>query len=109
MTLIQESDQDKNSSPTLSFWRWNMPASYEIGQKVLIKPVIEQGVSLRESATLPYAGKAGTISNYYWIAPPDGQVLYLYTVRIGDSNKEIVLYEDEISSASKATQKTRDR
>jgi hypothetical protein len=84
-----------------------MSASYEIGQEVLIKPVVQQGPSLRESTTLPYAGKTGMISNYYWIAPPDGQVFYLYTVRVGDSNREIVLYEDEITSTSKANRSVR--
>lgn len=84
-----------------------MPASYEIGQTVIIKPIIEQSLSLRENAILPYSGKTGTISNYHWIAPPAGEVFYLYTVRVSNSNKEIVLYEDEITSISKTTHKVR--
>ena len=84
-----------------------MPAAYEIGQEVIIKPVNEQGVSLREAAILPYAGQTGTISNYHWIAPPTGEVFYLYTMRVGNSNKEIVLYEDEITYVSKTKSKSR--
>ena len=83
-----------------------MPAAYEIGQEVIIKPVSEQSLSLREAAMLPYAGQTGTISNYYWIAPPTSGVFYLYTVRVGNSNKEIVLYEDEITLVAKAKSKS---
>jgi hypothetical protein len=84
----------------------NVPASYEIGQEVIIKPVSEQSLSLRDTSILPYAGQTGTISNYHWIAPPTGAVFYLYTVRIGNSNREIVLYEDEITHVSKMTPKS---
>ncbi|MFC2059909.1 hypothetical protein ACFLTZ_02290 [Chloroflexota bacterium] len=82
-----------------------MPTAYEIGQEVIIKPVDEQSVSLREAAILSYAGQTATISNYHWIAPPTRGVFYLYTVRVGNSNKEIVLYEDEITYASKTKSK----
>lgn len=83
-----------------------MPALYEIGQEVIIKPVSEQSLSLRDSSILPYAGKTGTVSNYYWIAPPAGTVFYLYTVRVNNSKKEIVLYEDEITPVSKTIPKS---
>ncbi len=82
-----------------------MPAAYEIGQEVIIEPVSEQNLSIREGAIRPYAGQTGTISNYYWIDPPTGEVFYLYTVRVGNSNKEIVLYEDEIKHVSKTKSK----
>ena len=72
-----------------------MSASYEVGQQVFIKPVTQQGSSLRDSTALAYAGKTGVVSDYYWMTPPSGEVFYLYTVRV--DNKEIVLYEDEIS------------
>ncbi|MFC2044736.1 hypothetical protein ACFLT8_06065 [Chloroflexota bacterium] len=78
-----------------------MPAAFKIGQEIIIKPVSEQSYSLREATILPYTGKTGTITNYYWMAPPAGQVFYLYTVRFGSSNKEIVLYEDEMTSVLK--------
>ena len=84
-----------------------MVATYEIGQEVIIKPVNEQSLSLREAALLPYAGQTGTISNYHWIAPPTREVFYLYTMRVGKSNKEIVLYEDEITDVSKTKSKSR--
>jgi len=73
-----------------------MPAEYEIGQKVTITPVSKQSLSTRDSDLHQHAGLTGEIINYYWIRPPTGEVFYLYTVRIGTSNKEIVLHEDEI-------------
>lgn len=81
-----------------------MPASYEIGQEVIIKPVSQHSLSLRDASMLPYTGQTGTISNYYSMAPPSGEVFYLYTVRVG--NKEIVVYEDEITHVSKTTPKS---
>ena len=73
-----------------------MSAEYEIGQKVAITPVGEQSFSPRGSDLREYGGLTGEITDYYWIRPPAGEVFYLYTVRIGDSNKEVVLYEDEL-------------
>ena len=73
-----------------------MPAEYEIGQKVTIKPVSEKSLSPRDSDLRQYASLTGEITNYYWMRPPTGEVFYLYTVRISTSNKEIVLYGDEI-------------
>jgi len=78
-----------------------MPAIYEIGQEIMIKPVGKQSLSLRDDALLPYAGQTCTISDYRWIAPPTGGMFYLYTLRVGSSNKEIVLFEDEITQVSK--------
>ena len=74
-----------------------MVTKYEIGQKVLVKPVSEQDVSLRAAALQPYAGQTGEITDYHWIYPPNGNLFYLYTIRIGEGGKEIVLYEDEIN------------
>ena len=73
-----------------------MPAAYEIGEEILIKPVSEQGLSLRESTLTHYTGQIGKIINYHWIIPPTGEVFYLYTVQVDNGNKELVLYEDEI-------------
>ena len=56
-----------------------MPAKYEIGQKIAIKPVSEQSVSLRDAALQKYSGQTGEITDYYWIRPPTGQIFYLYT------------------------------
>ena len=74
-----------------------MTAKYEIGQKVTITPVREQGASTRNSDVHEYAGLTGEITNYYWLRPPAGEAFYLYTVRISTINKDIVLYEDEIA------------
>ncbi|MFC2020603.1 hypothetical protein ACFLU1_02245 [Chloroflexota bacterium] len=73
-----------------------MAAKYKIEEKVAIKPVGEQSLSIRDSILRKSAGLTGKITDYYWISPPSGEVFYLYTVRIGSSNKDIVLYEDEI-------------
>ncbi len=80
-----------------------MPTKYEIGQRIVIKPVSEQDLSVRESAIRPYVGQTGEISDYHWIEPPTGQVFYLYTVRVGTGDKEIILYEDEIEPVMKAS------
>ncbi len=77
----------------------HMSAKYEIGQKVVIKPVNEQSLSTRDSELCQYASLTGEITNYHWIRPPTSEVFYLYTVQIGTSNREIVLYEDEIEHA----------
>ena len=74
----------------------SMSVKYGIGQKIAIKPVTEQSLSTRDSILRKSAGVTGEITDYYWISPPTGEVFYLYTVRIGSSNKDIVLYEDEI-------------
>ena len=76
-----------------------MPAAYEIGQKVKIKSVSDQDLSVRAAAVQPYVGQTGVIIDYHWIEPPTGKVFYLYTVRVGERDKEIVLYEDEITQA----------
>ena len=85
----------------------HMSAEYEIGQKVVIKPVSEQSLSTRDSDVYKYAGLTGEIINYYWLRPPAGEVFYLYTVRIDSSNKEIVLYEDEIEIVRSAKSRRR--
>ncbi len=73
-----------------------MASKYEIGQKVIIRPVSDQPLSLRESDIESYAGQIGEVSNYYWISPRIGKVFYIYTVRLGTDYKEVTLYEDEM-------------
>jgi transglutaminase-like putative cysteine protease len=74
-----------------------MGPKYEVGQKVIIRPVKGQPLSLRESDIERYAGKIGEISNYYWVSPRTTEVFYIYTVRIEtDFEREVVLYEDEL-------------
>ena len=73
-----------------------MNAKYNIGQKVIVRPVSERGVSSRESDILSYAGQTGEVANYYWINPRASEVFYIYTIRLGPERKPVVLYEDEL-------------
>jgi len=75
-----------------------MSPKYEIGQKVIVRPVNEQPSSKRGDDIESCAGQIGEVSNYYWISPRTGQVFYIYTVRVGADYKEVVLYEDEIEA-----------
>lgn len=69
---------------------------YTKGQKVVIKPVDENGLTQRESSVNEYAGQVGEVANYYWISPRNEQIFYIYKVKAGKSSKEIVVYEDEL-------------
>ena len=71
---------------------------YVKGQKVVIQPVSEKGLTQREYDIYTFAGQVGEISNYYWISPRTGQIFYIYNVRVGKDRKEIVAYEDELQS-----------
>jgi hypothetical protein len=72
---------------------------YAKGQKVIIKPISEKGVTQREVNVNEYAGRVGEISNYYWISPRTGQIFFIYNVRVGKDRKEIAVYEDELEPA----------
>ncbi len=69
---------------------------YIKGQKVIIQPAGEQGMTQRENDINQYAGQVGEVSNFYWMEPPSGQVFYIYNVSVGANRKEIAVYEDEI-------------
>ena len=73
-----------------------MDAKYEVGQKVIIKPVGGQPVSKRENDIDTYAGQVGEVSDYYWISPRTGQIFYIYNVRVSSNRKDVVVYEDEL-------------
>ena len=75
-----------------------MEPKYNIGQKVIVKPVKNQSQSARDSDIGHYAGQRGTVANYYWISPDRSRVFYIYTVQFGTGQKEIVLHEDEIEA-----------
>ncbi|MBI3041017.1 MAG: hypothetical protein HYY80_05155 [Chloroflexi bacterium] len=75
-----------------------MEAKYQIGQKVVIKQFKAKSPSARDSAIGQYAGQSGTVTDYYWLSPTRGEVFYIYTVKIGSAQKEIVLHEDEIKA-----------
>ena len=74
-----------------------MAPRFNKGQKVIIKPVSNQQLSARDTDLEQYTGQIGEIRDYYWISLSQGaNVLYLYSVRIGADQKEIVLHEDEL-------------
>ena len=75
-----------------------MKPKYKLGQKVIIKPVKNQSLSARGSDIGQYADQSGIVADYYWIRPSAGEVFFVYTEKIGDSEKEIVLYEDEMKA-----------
>jgi hypothetical protein len=75
-----------------------MNPKYEIGQKVIVKPVNEQSSTRRECDIESYTGQTGEVSNYYWISPRTGQVFYIYTIRMDTDYKEVVLHEDELEA-----------
>jgi len=79
-----------------------MAPKYKIGQKVTVA-VRKQRLSARDSGLEQYAGQTGEVANYHWVSPPMGEVFYVYTVRIGTSNKEVVLHEDEIELMHRKT------
>jgi hypothetical protein len=75
-----------------------MAAKFEIGRKVRIKPADSGKISLRDCAIDEYAGQVGEIIDYYWLNTRNGEVIYIYTVRVGSGLKEIALHDDEIEA-----------
>ena len=75
-----------------------MSAKYKIGQKIIIMPVKNQLLAPRDCDIEAYAGKYGKVTDYYWISTGRGEVFYIYTVRMDDYDKDIVLHEDEIQA-----------
>ncbi len=75
-----------------------MESKYKIGQRVIAKLVKSQALSARDSGVEQYAGQSGIVTDYYWIRPSAGQVFFIYTIKMGESQEEIVLYEDEIQA-----------
>ena len=75
-----------------------MEPKYNIGQRVIAKPVQSQTLSARDSGIEQYAGQSGIVTNYYWIRPNMGGVFFIYTGKMGDGQEEIVLYVDELEA-----------
>ncbi len=73
-----------------------MSPKYEVGQKVIIRPVKEKSLSQREGDIDSYAGQIGEVADYYWVSPRTGKVFYIYTIKAGKDFKELVLHEDEM-------------
>jgi len=76
-----------------------MKPKYKVGQKVVIKPIEDPSKSGRDSGLGRLVGQEGTVAKYYWIRPNTGKIFYIYTVRFGEKQKEIVLHEDEMEAA----------
>ena len=74
-----------------------MASRYKKGQKVTIVPSKDQPASPRDADIEPYIGQSGKIVDYYWVCPGT-EVFYIYTVRIVNSKKEVVVHEDEIEA-----------
>jgi len=75
-----------------------MESRYKIGERVIARPVKGQALSARGSAVERYAGQSGIVADYYWIRPNAGEVFVIYTVKMGEGQEEIVLYEDEMEA-----------
>lgn len=76
-----------------------MAPRYNRGQRVVVMPVRNDSLSTRDSVIEAYVGKDGLITDYYWINSPTGrQNIYVYTVKIKEDNREIVVHEDEIKN-----------
>jgi len=69
---------------------------YKIGQKVTVRKLKSNSSALRDSEISQHANKTGIVTNHYSICPNWGKVFYIYTVQIGQSQKDIALHEDEI-------------
>lgn len=65
------------------------------GQKVTIKPITE-GASPRDATLESYAGRSGTIIDYYYL-DMDKKEFYVYMVKTGERENNIVVHEDELT------------
>jgi hypothetical protein len=75
-----------------------MKPKYKIGQRVVAKLDKSQALSARSSGIERYVGQSGIVTDFYWIRPDAGEVFFIYTVKMGESQEEIVLYEDEMTA-----------
>ena len=75
-----------------------MEAKYKIGQRVIAKLDKSQVLSARDASIAQYVGQSGIVTDFYWIRPATGEVFFIYTVKMGDSEQEVVLYEDELEA-----------
>lgn len=77
-----------------------MAPKYAVGQQVKVTPNQEPLTSPRDTSIKEYAGQIGEVTNHYWISSNTGEVFYIYTVRMGATQNEIVLHEDELTIAA---------
>ena len=77
-----------------------MAPRYKVGQKVIVNPA-KSGQDTRDANLENYAGKRGIVENYHWISPPGSpEDVFLYTVHLEHSDKDLVLYDDELRPAA---------
>lgn len=80
-----------------TFFRGNtLEPKFKIGQKVTVRKLKSDLSALRDNTISKYTNKTGIVTNYYFISPRWGEVFYIYTVQIGQGQKDVVLHEDEI-------------
>lgn len=65
------------------------------GQKVMIKPV-HDSASPRDATLERFAGRSGTIIDYYHL-DVEKKEFYIYMVKTGAEEGNIVVHEDELS------------
>ena len=82
-----------------------MNPRYQVRQKVVIKPPVAQSADLRNSTLDKYAGQVGTIVDCYWISTHLSGVFYIYRVKVGPDDNEIVVHEDEIEGLTSVSSK----
>ncbi len=73
-----------------------MEPKYKIGQTVKVRKLKSSSSALRNAEIGQYANETGIVTNYYSIRPNWGKFFCIYTVQIGEVQKDIVLHEDEI-------------
>ena len=78
------------------FWGGVLEPKYKIGQKVTVRKFKSNSSALRDAEIGQYANETGIVTNYYFLSPNWGKVFYIYTIQIGEGQKDIVLHEDEI-------------
>ncbi|MFC1872485.1 hypothetical protein ACFLYV_02040 [Chloroflexota bacterium] len=75
-----------------------MDAKYHVGQEVVVYPVDEVHDAVRGGYVNRLSGHVGQVKEYFWINPNPGSYFYVYTVKLGSGNEEVVLHEDEIEN-----------
>ncbi len=76
-----------------------MKPKFVVGQKVIITPVAKTPLSPRDSQLEQFIGQSGEVSDYYWVSFDRGtKAFYIYSIRVGSTEDEIVLHEDELQA-----------
>ena len=73
-----------------------MEPKYKIGQKVKVRNFKSNSSVFRDVEISQYANETGMVTNYYFMSPNRGKVFCIYTILLGEGQKDIVLHENEI-------------